>query len=154
MADVSDIKPLPPQERLAASRKALVRYMTRNDRDAQLASKDPLAIPVEAEDLPRRGRGSFASMSHAARTWWAHQPAHVAVDLARPIIGRFAERQPLKLLGIAAGVGAAVVLFRPWRLISIGGVLLAAVKSAAVPSVLLSMLSPAPEESSAPPETP
>jgi hypothetical protein len=114
--------------------------MTRQDTEPRAMPKDPLAVPVDAAELPR-GRHSLSGISRAAKAWWAHQPAHLAVDFARPVLGRYAERQPLKLLGIAAGVGAAAVLLRPWRLISVGAVLLAAVKSVAVPSVLMSMLS-------------
>jgi hypothetical protein len=146
MDEMPDVKPLSPQERLAASRNALLRHMTRHDHDLKSRAEDPLAISGETQDVEERPRNSFKAMAHAARTWWEHQPAHVAVDIARPVIGRFAERTPLKLLGISAGIGAAVVLLRPWRLVSVGGLLLAAVKSAAVPSVLLSMLSSGPQD--------
>lgn len=138
---MADILLPSPQERLASSRKALVRHMTRNERGPKSQLDDPLALSDEPQDVSEPRHSTFATMSNAAKAWWAHQPAHVAVDFVRPVIGRFAERQPLKLLGIAAGIGAAAVLLRPWRLVSIGGLLLAAVKSAAVPSVLLSMLS-------------
>lgn len=32
-----------------------------------------------------------------------------------------AQAHPLKVAGIAAGVGAATVVLRPWRLMSLGG---------------------------------
>jgi len=37
--------------------------------------------------------------------------------------------------------GAAAVAFKPWRLVSLGGVLLAALKSSEISGTLLSMLS-------------
>jgi hypothetical protein len=78
-------------------------------------------------------------LARAVQTWWRNQPVSVAFGVAKPVLGRYAERQPFKLLGVAAVAGAAIVLIRPWRLVSVGGLVLAAVKSAAVPGVLMSL---------------
>ncbi len=138
-------KPLTPQERLTASRTALVLHMTRNDVQAQARARETLSIDPEIGREPiapsPHGARPFGGMSNAARVWWQRQPAYYAYDFARPVLGRFAERNPLKFLAIAAGVGAVAVLAKPWRLVSLGGLAMAAVKSAAVPSVLLAMLS-------------
>ncbi len=50
------------------------------------------------------------------------------LDILKPVVASYAKSDPIKTLGIAAGVGAAIVVFKPWRLISIGG-LLAMLKS-------------------------
>ena len=65
----------------------------------------------------------------------------MAVEFAQPVVARYAQENPLKLLGIAAGIGAAAVVLKPWRLISVGGLLLAALKSSELSGALLSMLS-------------
>ena len=130
-----------PQERLAASRKAIVRHMTRDEKSIA-RSEERYEIGDES------GQTSIASgfwpsaLARAVQTWWRHHPVSMAVDVAKPVVGRYAKGHPFKLLGVAAAAGAAIVLIRPWRLLSVGGILLAAVKSAAVPSVLMSLFSP------------
>jgi hypothetical protein len=57
------------------------------------------------------------------------------------VLGNYAREKPLQLLGIAAVAGAAAVAFKPWRLVSLGSVLLAALKSSEISGALLSMLS-------------
>jgi hypothetical protein len=87
--------------------------------------------------------GWFARFRQAARTWWRYHPAHMGLELATPALSAFAERKPLQYLGIAAAVGAVVMIARPWRLISVGGLLMAIAKSSQVSTVLLSALSAA-----------
>lgn len=50
------------------------------------------------------------------------------LDILKPVVASYAKSAPIKTLGIAAGLGAAIIVFKPWRLISIGG-LLAVLKS-------------------------
>jgi ElaB/YqjD/DUF883 family membrane-anchored ribosome-binding protein len=45
------------------------------------------------------------------------------LDILKPVVASYAKSDPLKTLGIAAGVGAAIIVFKPWRLISIGALL-------------------------------
>ena len=87
--------------------------------------------------------GWLARFRQAARTWWRYHPAHMGLELATPALSAFAERKPLQYLGIAAAVGAVVMIARPWRLISVGGLLMAIAKSSQVSTVLLSALSAA-----------
>ncbi len=131
---MSDIPVLSARERLALSRQAIVRQM--NHASAETRPTDEAARPeIDASastwDLGRQVVGA----------WWRNHPAHLAVDLARPVLSTYAEDQPLKLLGISAGLGAAVVLLRPWRLMSLTGVLLAAVKSPHLSGMVNSLLS-------------
>jgi hypothetical protein len=136
----ADQKPT-PQERLAASRKAIVRNMSRDEKHFARNEDAPYEIGDES-GTSESGKSFWPSaVGRAVQVWWRQHPFSMAVDVARPVLGRYAQNQPLKLLGVAAAVGAAAVLIRPWRLISVGGIALAAVKSAAVPSVLMSMFS-------------
>jgi hypothetical protein len=99
----------------------------------------------ERDGSPRRARpsGWFGSARHALGTWWRHHPAHMAVELATPALGAYAEKRPFTLLGIAAVVGAVVVVTRPWRLISVTGLLVAVAKSSQLSGLLMSALSAA-----------
>ena len=127
-----------PQERLAASRQAIVRHMTRDSQSSGNRGEHPFDEADEARTAPE---GTWKVVRSAMRAWWHHHPLSAAFDLARPVIGKFAQEQPLKLLGIAAGIGAAAVVLRPWRLISLGGVLLATLKSSQLTGAIHSMLS-------------
>ena len=132
-----------PQERLAISRKAIVRHMTRDDKTMARPDEQPYEIGDESGLNSSESAFWPSAVARAVRTWWRHHPVSMAVDVATPVVGRYAKSHPFKLLGVAAVAGAAMVLVRPWRLLSLGGILLAAVKSAAVPSVLMSLFSPA-----------
>ncbi|MGZ5195067.1 MAG: hypothetical protein ACXWJM_07835, partial [Ramlibacter sp.] len=96
----------------------------RGSRDARERTRDDRR---EREGAPRRSRpsGWFGSARHALRTWWRHHPAHMVAELATPALGAYAEKRPFRFLGIAAAVGAVVVVTRPWRLISVTGLLIA-----------------------------
>jgi len=134
--------PPTPQARLAASRKAIVRHMTRDDKTRAHADGEPDAFGDESPlNAPYSGFWPSA-VARAVRTWWRHHPVSMAVDVASPVVEKYARSHPFKLLGVAVVAGAAVVVIRPWRLLTFGGMLLAAVKSAAVPSVLMSLFSP------------
>ena len=132
-----------PQARLAASRKTLVRLMARAvgrpDNDLTIdshESKNESADP----NLDIEISGNWQILTQALRSWWRHHPAQLAIDIGRPFLSKFARDNPIQLLGIAAGVGAAVVFIKPWRLISLTGLAVAAFKSANLSSTLLSML--------------
>ena len=64
----------------------------------------------------------------------------VAVDIGRPFLNNYAHDKPLQLLGIAAGAGAAAVLVKPWRLVSVTGLALALFKSPKLSHSLLLLL--------------
>jgi hypothetical protein len=130
-----------PQERLANSRKAIVRHMSG---DAQ-RDNDPDGGAGSGHDgEDEQGNfegGTWSILKHALGAWWHHHPVSVAFGLAKPTLKHYAEEKPLQLLGIAAAAGAAAVVLRPWRLVSIGSLLLATLKSSELSGALLSMLS-------------
>lgn len=116
-----------------------MRVMARDNRNqSQLESGEPGSDHPQA--APANEGSAFSAMSYAVQTWWRYHPAHALLDVGRPVFDRYAARRPFQVLGIAVVLGASAVFLRPWRLISIGGLLLAAVKSASAPGVLLSML--------------
>jgi hypothetical protein len=129
-----------PQERLANSRKAIVRHMSRDDRQPH-GEEGQDGLPGEEDAAYAEGGGTWGIFKQAIGAWWHHHPVSVAFSLARPVIDKYAEDKPLQLLGIAAAAGAAAVVLRPWRLVSLGSVLLATLKSSEISGALLSMLS-------------
>ena len=136
-------------DRLARTRLAIIEQIQqpeqRNERGNAHRRRERETRDHEApERVSSAGaRGWFARFRQAARTWWRYHPAHMGLELATPALSAFAERKPLQYLGIAAAVGAVVMIARPWRLISVGGLLMAVAKSSQLSSVLLSALSAA-----------
>ena len=80
---------------------------------------------------------------HGVRTWWRYHPAHMAVDLATPLLRSYARRKPLQLLGISLAAGAALTFARPWRLISLTTLLVALLKSSQLSQVFMAAMSAA-----------
>lgn len=90
---------------------------------------------------PPGAGGWFETLQDVVRDWWKYHPAHVALDLARPALGSYARRKPAQYLGFAALAGAALFFMRPWKLISITGVLVAVAKSPQVASLVMQAMS-------------
>ena len=128
-----------PQERLRASRLALIRQTATKEEDhsagSQYSSHRGESYASNASQNP-----ILSLLTQGFRAWWKHHPSKVAVDIGRNYLDDFAVKKPLVLLGIAAGAGAAVVVLKPWRLISLTGLAFAALKSTNLTSSLLSLL--------------
>lgn len=132
---------LTPQERLAISRKAIVRHMNRHHPAAdQRLEKDANHIDGNATEIVSSERNMFSKLKFAARMWWHRHPASSAVELASPLLREYASAHPFKLIGISAATGVALVIARPWRMMSASALLVAAVKSSGLSNTLLTML--------------
>lgn len=129
---------LTAQQRLANSRQAIVRQMGKESPQQHLTD-DPATYTDESSI--DTSAGTWALTKQVAGAWWRGHPARLAVDFAKPVFQTYAQENPLKLLGISAGIGAAAVVLRPWRLISVTGLLLAALKSSEISGAVHSMLS-------------
>jgi hypothetical protein len=110
--------------------------MTRHDKQHAIGGDGASDRPEDTQG------GTWATVKRAARGWWKNHPANVALDFATPVLGDYARNHPFRVLCIAAGAGALAVAVKPWRLVSLGGLLLATVKSSDITSVVLSMLTP------------
>ena len=155
-------------DKLARTRLAIIEHVHRKERKRHGQEPDPVAMrqahPGQAvhaespEDRQHQGRASeapyrsempvpedadgwMAHALHAVRTWWRYHPAHMAVDIATPMLSSYARRKPVQYLGIAAAVGAVVLFARPWKLISVTGLAVAVLKSSQMSALLMSALS-------------
>jgi hypothetical protein len=131
---------LTPQERLEISRRAIIRHMHHEEDHASEGASENIGPGDGAPHYQPESK--WSAFSRAARSWWYHHPANVALDLAKPLLGKYTKEYPFRVLGIAAGIGAAAVLLKPWRLVSLGGLVLAAMKSSDIKGVILSVLTP------------
>jgi len=58
-------------------------------------------------------------------------------------LSEYAARKPVQFLAIAVAVGAVAMIARPWRLISLGGIAMALLKSGQLSGLLMSAMSAA-----------
>ncbi len=129
------------QQRLAASRQAIIRDMHRDDPEMnQLSDDDADGQSDISESGIDASSGSWDLIKQVGQSWWQSHPAQLALDVAKPMMQTYAKEQPLKLLGIAAGTGIALVVLRPWRLISLTGVAIAMLKSTQLTGVVQSLI--------------
>jgi hypothetical protein len=140
MSDASD--------KLAQSRRAILEHASRRQRkhDPREETAQGFADPgagFEDEEPADPGNGWFGHMKHAVRTWWRYHPAHMAVELATPLMRNYARRKPMQLLGISLAAGAALTLARPWKLISLGTLLVAVLKSSQLSHLFMAAMSAA-----------
>lgn len=131
-------------DRLERSRLAILEHVHRKELRRQGASDGrPEAAAQDAAGAGRHhgGPGWYRSAHDIVDGWWKYHPAHMALDLARPALVSYARRRPMQYLGVAALAGAALFLMRPWKLISVTGILLALVKSPQMAAVVMQALS-------------
>lgn len=132
------------RQRLELSRSKLVRQMS-GDSDRKRSRLEEPEIRVDAfgmqDQRTNAPLGTWALVKLGLGSWWRHHPANLAVTLGRPVLQRFAKRRPFQLLAASAGVGAVVVLIKPWRLVSLGGLAFATLKSSEFSGLVASLLS-------------
>jgi hypothetical protein len=138
-------------KRLAQNRQAILEHVARKqrrhdpreERSARGSYEQADAAPEFDDEPPPSGGGWFGHLRHAARTWWRYHPAHMAVDIATPLMQNYARRKPLQLLGISLAAGAALTLMRPWKVISVTTILLAVLKSSQLSHLFMAAMSAA-----------
>ena len=134
-------------DKLARSRQAIVAHIARGERRHDPRKQTAQGgILHEAgddahEDPAPPGEGWFGNMRYGVGTWWRHHPAHMVVDLISPLMRNYARRKPVQLLAISVGVGAALTLARPWKVISVTTLLIALLKSSHLPGLLMAAMS-------------
>lgn len=140
-------------KKLEQTRLAILEHLQQKERPSRPAGRVSAGAIEEFDShgnyrpqraTPRRSsNGWFGRLSYAAGTWWRHHPAHMVVELSTPALANYARRKPYQYLGIAAAAGALLLLARPWKLISLTGILVALFKSSQVSSLVMSALSAA-----------
>lgn len=135
-------------DRLARTRLALIEHVHRKEirKDKKVQAGRPEHKEGEqweaAEAAAATGRGGwFSRVKRAAKTYWYHHPARMGLDVATPLLSSYARKSPVTYLAIAAAAGAVFAVARPWRLLSVGGVLVALAKSPQLAAVVMSAMS-------------
>jgi hypothetical protein len=136
-------------DKLAQSRRAILEHIARRTRrhdpreETAQGFSEGYADEDEDDLPPEPGSGWFGHFGRAVQAWWRYHPAHMAVDLATPLMRSYARRKPAQLLGISLAAGAALTFARPWRLISITTLLVALLKSSQLSNLFLAAMSAA-----------
>jgi hypothetical protein len=133
-----------PAEKLDRSRLAIIGYLERREHRGEPRANDDAP---DGDDGGHEGGHLFSSdgwlggVASAARVWWRHHPAQLAVEMATPALRSYMRKRPFQVLALSAGVGALLVVTRPWRLVSLTTLVVAIVKSSQLSGVVMSVLS-------------
>ncbi len=133
-----------PAEKLDRSRLAIIEYLERREHRGEPRANDDAP---DGDDGGHEGGHLFSSdgwlggVASAARVWWRHHPAQLAVEMATPALRSYMRKRPFQVLALSAGVGALLVVTRPWRLVSLTTLVVAIVKSSQLSGVVMSVLS-------------
>ena len=73
-------------------------------------------------------------------TWWRDHPLHVGAIVLEPVVAGYVRRKPVATLAVAAAAGAALVLFRPWRIASVSALGMSLVRSSNLPVMAASLV--------------
>jgi hypothetical protein len=146
-------------DKMARTRLAIIEYVHRREQGGrkgasrQASEEHEPGDPWEAAEAAAASShgGWFTGIKRAAQSWWRHHPARMGLDFATPTLAEFARRKPVQYLSIAAAAGAVFMVARPWRLISVTGVLVALLKSPQLASVVVSAMSSSDDEGTQPP---
>jgi hypothetical protein len=118
--------PIEAAKRLAESRERLRQWMIDPDgrQEARRLRAAATGRPVGEDSLLDRLRGHpvVGVAVEMANSWWTRHPLHpvasFAEDAVREHVAPVVRRHPLAVVSGAFAVGALVVWFRPWRLLS------------------------------------
>ena len=75
-----------------------------------------------------------------AATWWRDHPLHMGATVLHPVVADCVRRKPVATLAVAATAGAALVLFRPWRMASVAALGMSLVRSSNLPVMAASLV--------------
>ena len=99
---------------IAQSTEAVPPAMTRRRARPAAARAWSLSGLVDSDTGRALSTGALAAQ-RLVNAWWRRHPLHVVADIGEPLLEKYARRHPYRLLAIAAALGAAVVVLKPWR---------------------------------------
>ena len=128
---------LTPQQRLARNRQQIL---------AEMRGESRSEGERQATGQASGSHGTWAVLRHTLRAWWRAHPARLlgrqVARATEPSLQALAREQPLRLVALAAGAGAAAAVLRPWRLVSLGALAAVLLRPVDLPSLLGALLAP------------
>ena len=113
------------------------------------ARVSPLDHDISSASAPKRSSNArnhvdsidwMGLIKAGAATWWRDHPVHMGATVLKPVLSDFVRRKPLATLATAAAAGAALVLFRPWRIASVTALAMSVVRSSNLPVMAASLV--------------
>jgi len=135
-ADSTEI--LTAQQRLALSRRALMQHLRGDENPYSSGESSPRKVGVVSSLMSGTSYGG--AIRNLLERWWSRHPANAVSQLARPILERYAQQQPVKLMAASAGIGALIFLVKPWRLLSVTALLAAALKTSDIADMVTTLM--------------
>lgn len=103
-----------------------------SDRPPSTATATARAASGSTADGEPGPSPSWGSWRAAGSRYWQDHPARALLEMARPGMAAWGSRSPWAFLACSAIAGGVIVIARPWKLISVTGVLVAIAKAAAI----------------------
>ncbi|RZI60322.1 MAG: hypothetical protein EOP14_01670 [Pseudomonas sp.] len=133
------------KDRLMSSRIALMREMgieaTPSVSPHATEVKDVSAVAMDRNARPSIQASLWRLLSHkVVKAWWANHPVNTALQLAQPALRPYARKHPAALIGGGMVLGAVLCVVRPWRLLSLGTLVVMVLRGPALPRKIFSLL--------------
>lgn len=127
---------------LVTTRRELMNYLSRPERArSRVAEAKRSERTGQTDSAWESSSFEWSSLIKAAlSSWWRDHPARAGASLLRSATEEYARKKPLQVVTIAAVVGAGVVLFKPWRLVSATALILSLFRSSNFTGMATSML--------------
>ena len=121
------------------TRRELLNFLARqNNSESSASVRTQPRRNGESEKAP--GFSWSSLLESGLASWWHGHPARAGAHLLRSATEDYARRKPLQVVAVAAIAGAAVVLLKPWRLISATALMLSLVRSSNFTGIATSVL--------------
>lgn len=121
------------QDRLTIehTRRELLNYLSQSERKQRPATERAAVNAATASAAPESATGIHWSslVETGVASWWHAHPARAGAVLLRSATEDYARKKPGQAMAAAAVVGAALVLFRPWRLVSASALIFSVLRS-------------------------
>lgn len=124
------------------TRRELLNFLARQKANGSAQLDDG---PTQRKLGPESTPGfSWSSLLEAGlSSWWRDHPARAGVLLLKSATEDYARRKPMQVVTVAAVAGAAVVLLKPWRLMSVTALMLTLFRSSNFTGMATSVLAQA-----------
>ena len=136
------------------TRRELQNFLAQGDRKPLTAAQRAVATAASAANGANAGNAfatssapesssgfQWASLLEAGfASWWHAHPARAGALLLRSATEEYARKKPCQAMVVAATAGAALVLFRPWRLVSASALLFSVLRASNFTGMATSVL--------------
>ena len=161
MRQPSQAQAINAQVEIESTRRELLKYLALEQADEHVAThpgdkrgEAQAAMGANGGKGGKGGKGSPIAASKAGfdwsslvgvgfSSWWHEHPARSVALLLESATSEYARRKPIQVVTVAAVAGAAVVLLRPWRMVSVTALVLSLLRSSNFSGVASSVLNSA-----------